>query len=204
MDYNKVGYGDGYPKSNVGRFLTFILCIAGSIIVSLMTVGLTNLTSFSVVEERVYNEIKYNQIRNEYKKAASKLLVKLFSVSKDIKSQGISQKYNIQLLRLFSTLRLLAREMKNIDSQISMFGTSPVGDILQQNDKFTKTNEGLTLRWRKFTLPIADTVHTLFVHRMIDISTKQKHIENLLGSMLVDQQGLSKFLVNLNKNVTGK
>jgi hypothetical protein len=47
----EVGYGDIYPKTNLGRVVCIIACIWGVFILSLFVVALTNTTEFTQKEE---------------------------------------------------------------------------------------------------------------------------------------------------------
>jgi succinate-acetate transporter protein len=48
-----VGYGDFYARTEIGRFVIFIVCIWGVFVVSLMVVTMTNILTMSGGEERV-------------------------------------------------------------------------------------------------------------------------------------------------------
>ena len=52
-----VGYGDGFPLTHVGRTITFMGCILGTLMVSLMVVSLNNTSKLSIGELRVFNEL---------------------------------------------------------------------------------------------------------------------------------------------------
>ena len=49
-----VGYGDYYAKTILGRSVTFVLCIWGVFIVSMMVVTLTNTLIMSTPEVKVF------------------------------------------------------------------------------------------------------------------------------------------------------
>lgn len=48
-----VGYGDFYPRTLLGRAVTFFICLWGVSIVSLMVVTLTNTLNMTASEEKV-------------------------------------------------------------------------------------------------------------------------------------------------------
>lgn len=52
-----VGYGDGYPSTHPGRLFTFIACMLGTVLVSLMVVSLTNTSELTYGQQKVYNEM---------------------------------------------------------------------------------------------------------------------------------------------------
>lgn len=50
-----IGYGDYYPKSNLGRLVGIIACFWGNFIVSVFVVTLTNLLKFQLGELKSYD-----------------------------------------------------------------------------------------------------------------------------------------------------
>lgn len=46
-----VGYGDIYPRTNIGRIITFILCICGVSIISLLVLAIQN---YLVMDKQEY------------------------------------------------------------------------------------------------------------------------------------------------------
>lgn len=58
-----VGYGDLYPKTFLGRMVTFFICIWGTCIMSLMVVAITNVFNLDSSETKVN---KQKAIKNEY------------------------------------------------------------------------------------------------------------------------------------------
>jgi len=48
-----VGYGDFYARTHFGRIISFLCCIWGVFVVSLMVVTLNNVLSMSSAEEKV-------------------------------------------------------------------------------------------------------------------------------------------------------
>lgn len=53
-----VGYGDGYPVTHYGRFVSVLACLIGMLLVSIMVVALSTLAEFSQEQSRAYNEIQ--------------------------------------------------------------------------------------------------------------------------------------------------
>jgi succinate-acetate transporter protein len=50
-----VGYGDYYPKSNMGRLTGMIMSLWGVFIVSLFVITVTNLLEFSTLEKKSFD-----------------------------------------------------------------------------------------------------------------------------------------------------
>jgi hypothetical protein len=49
-----VGYGEFYPKTNMGRIFGIFICFWGVFIVSIFVISLTNLLAFDDNEERTF------------------------------------------------------------------------------------------------------------------------------------------------------
>jgi voltage-gated potassium channel len=49
-----VGYGDIYPKTTMGRIVGIIIALWGLFLVSIFTVTLSNLFTFSMGEKKAY------------------------------------------------------------------------------------------------------------------------------------------------------
>lgn len=77
-----VGYGDGYPSTHPGRLLSFIACIFGTVLVSLMVVSLTNTTELSQGQQKVYNELLKEVSKKEAKKKGGLFIILLMKVNK--------------------------------------------------------------------------------------------------------------------------
>ena len=69
-----VGYGDIFPKSGVGRFIGVIVALWGLFLVSIFTVTLTNLFSFSDGEQKAFDLSARLKQKDELKARAVDLL----------------------------------------------------------------------------------------------------------------------------------
>ena len=70
-----VGYGDVYPKSSVGRFIGVIVALWGLFLVSIFTVTLTNLFSFTSGEQKAFDLSARLKQKDDLKESAASLLV---------------------------------------------------------------------------------------------------------------------------------
>jgi len=57
-------YGDIYPRTDIGKILSFIASIIGMIIVSLIVVTVTNTLQMTNVEGKAFTVIKKLNIKN--------------------------------------------------------------------------------------------------------------------------------------------
>ncbi|TNV81238.1 hypothetical protein FGO68_gene10728 [Halteria grandinella] len=62
-----VGYGEFYPKSEIGRICAIVACFWGVFVVSLFVVTLNNLLLFSQAEENSYNLLRRLEYRERIK-----------------------------------------------------------------------------------------------------------------------------------------
>ena len=68
------GYGDIYPKTNLGRFVGFILCFWGTFVVSFFVVTVNNMLTFTPQEEKSYTLLLRLHYKEELKKYAVNVL----------------------------------------------------------------------------------------------------------------------------------
>jgi voltage-gated potassium channel len=57
LSMTTVGYGDIYPRTNLGRLFTMLACFAGTFVVSLLTVTITTKISMNDQESNAYEYI---------------------------------------------------------------------------------------------------------------------------------------------------
>jgi len=92
-----VGYGDYYPRTHVGRFVTLLVCLWGVFIVSLMVVTLNNILTLSNVEEKSLTVLKRLELRKEVQKEAAYVLTNMAKISltkRKIKERELARKRN--------------------------------------------------------------------------------------------------------------
>lgn len=73
-----VGYGDFFPKSNIGRFVGIMIAFWGVAFVSLFVVTLTNLLLFESGEEKSFALLQRLKSKDELKKEAVNVMVAAF------------------------------------------------------------------------------------------------------------------------------
>lgn len=72
-----IGYGDFFPRSNLGRFVVMLNAVLGNLIVSLMILSLQNSMFFNTNEDKAFNEI----LRLTSEKEVEDESAKLFSLT---------------------------------------------------------------------------------------------------------------------------
>jgi len=73
-----VGYGDIYPKTNMGRLVGVVIALWGLFLVSIFTVTLSNLFTFSGGEKKAYDLGERLKIKDELKVSAANVLSSSF------------------------------------------------------------------------------------------------------------------------------
>lgn len=68
------GYGDIYPKTNLGRFVGLILCFWGTFVVSFFVVTVNNMLTFTPQEEKSYTLLLRLHFKDQLKKYAVNVL----------------------------------------------------------------------------------------------------------------------------------
>jgi hypothetical protein len=66
-----VGYGDTYPKSNIGRLLGIAVCLWGVLLVSLFVVAISDALEFNIPQKNAYNLVHRLIYRDQLKKEAA-------------------------------------------------------------------------------------------------------------------------------------
>ena len=106
-----VGYGDGYPSTHPGRLQSFIACVLGTVLVSLMVVSLTNTSELSSGQQKVYNEQLKEKAREQVESKASIFLVSLFYVN-EMNKQMMKGKTSADfILKRFAAISKLKKVM---------------------------------------------------------------------------------------------
>ena len=145
-----VGYGDFYPHTHFGRFITIIACLLGTFLVSLMVVAVTNSMELSPEELKAYNAIKQNEFEKVYKGKALNLIryyysTRMLSENEDsfdesditIKQKYVFHKSINKLKKALNTFREARREHKELNKSITI--ESLVSSINQSiNDEMDK------------------------------------------------------------------
>ena len=75
-----VGFGDGYPVTHFGRIIALVGCLMGTMIVSLMLIALSNTSSLSIAETRVFTEVDRRERMENITTKSAIFLLYIFEV----------------------------------------------------------------------------------------------------------------------------
>lgn len=189
-----VGYGDGYPLTLLGRSITLVGCVLGTLLVSLMVVSLTNTSELSTGETRVYNETIQMVVKSNTQKNATNLLLTIFQtflVNEKMKEAKESQQNTILMKKfgLLSRLKRHVREFKVSYKQFESYSSSAEDTLVKLNQNGLKK---LKLVYKNFS-------KTKKIKRRCQrILTDQVKIVESLDQIITFQNCISNFLVNFN------
>lgn len=194
-----VGFGDGFPLSHIGRVISLIGCIVGTLIVSLMVVSLQNTSALTIAETRVYNEVERLEKLDEIKKRAATMLHDMFEVYvlskmiKQLESDGSKVKeYEAMIFErfgLFSKASSASREVMASLKKFEMLSSTAEDTILKLNEGGIKKTEDL------FTsMGNADRIHK----QCSKIIADQIEINNNIDQVIKNQNCLASFLTKFN------
>lgn len=191
-----VGYGDGFPITHMGRFITLIASVIGNLLVSLMTVSLTNTTELTAGETRVFNEMERFEVKRRTQKASSGLLMtilrchilnkKLEGLNEDAKMAVMMKKFG-----LLSKMKTLLKNFKKIYKKYESYASS-------HEDAVIKLNNNCMERKHKVYTHFGRTNRvTRHCRRIVN---DQKEINDRLDELLSFQACMAKFLVTFNRD----
>ena len=196
-----VGYGDGYPKTHMGRFIVLWVGVVGTLLVSLMVVALTNSSTLTNGETRVFNKVEVLGLKTESQERASELIFNLFSlfvlnkrvkyIEQDDQRQHELDEIIMKKFGLLSTSRSLERRFKQAFFRYKTSTSSPEDLILD----LVENNED------KFRDVYSKICKVSFIkENCAKIIENQKEIESMISDITSFQHRIAAFLVKINLN----
>lgn len=186
-----VGYGDFYPRTNLGRFIGVLACIVGLLILSLIIVFLGSVTDFSYEEKKAYSKLKKLFADDNVENKAANVIKSVFLLRKLNSDYIFRSRRNNLMLRFFYITRL-KKEIsifKN-DYKIANSYTVPVDEMLLRLE--TKLKDDIL----KLTGIIGELNGT---DNDLDIlAMEQSGIQNKIDEVISMQNDISKYLIDLN------
>lgn len=71
-----MGYGDIYPRTDLGRLVMFFCSLAGVVIISIMVVAVTNELEMDSLQSKAYTVIRKISIKEKMKNEAASVIGK--------------------------------------------------------------------------------------------------------------------------------
>jgi len=123
-----VGYGDVYARTMIGRAVSFIMCIWGISVVSIMVVTITNVLAMDNLEEKALVVLRRLELKREQKKEAAFILTniaKLGMNKKKISNPNLRDKKNEEVVgdlkRHLNTFKQITRRIKGVEDNVGAY-----------------------------------------------------------------------------------
>jgi hypothetical protein len=133
-----VGYGDGFPLTHLGRLITLVGCVLGTLLVSLMVVSLTNTSELSIGELRVYNEMIKIDVKAATQKTASNFILAILQAhvlnkKMEKSNQKESSGLIMQKFGLLSRMKRHVKGFKKAFKKYDSYSSSAEDSIVKLN-----------------------------------------------------------------------
>ena len=175
---NKIGYGDEYPRTDLGRFFIFFIYIIGIFCLSLTTASMTSSIDFTSDERRAYLKLKkiFNPENGEHK--AANVIKTIILMNKNIKNRN----------------NVLMDKIDNLKEKIILY-LKIRGETIVFKDELHVA--------RTYSMPITDLIKSLEMklYKSVVNFTKQLEkinlVENDLNELQQNQKDIQKKLKNI-------
>lgn len=132
-----IGYGDYFPRTPLGRIVTFLLSIWGVIIVSSMVVVLSNYVTPSNVERKAFFMIKKLGIMSRLRENISHILLHLAKGSRIFRKNKAVDYQVVRQVKLYRGYFKKFRELQ--DDEKAFHFSEPIREVvITQNDVMRK------------------------------------------------------------------
>lgn len=188
------GFGDFYPKSHLGRFLSFVFYVFGIIIVALFVLTIISVFEMSKDEKKSFLKLKklFNPENNEHKAGN---LIREILILRKLKEMNNKNEFSSNvdyLMQLFIILSMLRKDTKNFrdNYKIARSFAVSVDDLLKTMKK-----------------KIGDNINFFNNHieKLVGIEVKLQQIldnqevsTNILSDVRNYQNNIANYLVNWN------
>ena len=194
-----VGYGDGFPKTHIGRFMALWVGVVGTLLVSLMVVALSNSSALSNGEVRAFHKIDIKSLKTEAQNKAANFLYRIFQMYlsnkqiRDLEEHGERQaelnKLVLYKFGLLSQSKSMMVDFKAIHFKFSTSTSTPEDLILDLLDK----NE------QKFREVFSQICKLNFIsENCLKIIENQKIMTKAIEQVVNDQHRIAAFIVKVN------
>ena len=194
---NKIGYGDEYPRTDLGRFFIFFIYIIGIFCLSLTTASMTSSTDFTSDERRAYLKLKkiFNPENGEHK--AANVIKTIILMNKNIKNRNNVLMDKIDNLKEKIILYLKIRGETIVfkdELHVARTYSMPITDLIKSLEmKLYKSVVNFTKQLEKINLVEND---------LNELQQNQKDIQIKLRNIQLMQEKISDSIVEKhNQNI---
>ena len=151
---NKIGYGDEYPRTNLGRLFIFIIYLIGIFCLSLTIASMTSSLDFTSDERRAYLKLKkiFNPENGEHK--AANVIKTILLMNKNIKNRN----------------NVLMDKIDNLKEKIILY-LKIRGETIVFKDELHVA--------RTYSMPITDLIKSLEMKLYKSVVNFTKQLENI-------------------------
>jgi len=155
-----VGYGDFFARTDLGRLVSFLCCIWGVFVVSLMVVVLNNILSMNSGEEKALTVLQRLELRKTLKDEAAYVLTNMAKIGLNNRRKYQKDKLDKKnkeigrnIKKHLNDFKRTSRQIKNFDdgSNVSEemarqfeFMRDEIKEVKQQNQDLHKVISQLT------------------------------------------------------------
>lgn len=194
---NKIGYGDEYPRTDLGRFFIFFIYIIGIFCLSLTTASMTSSIDFTSDERRAYLKLKkiFNPENGEHK--AANVIKTIILMNKNIKNRNNVLMDKIDNLKEKIILYLKIRGETIVfkdELHVARTYSMPITDLIKSLEmKLYKSVVNFTKQLEKINLVEND---------LNELQQNQKDIQIKLRNIQLMQEKISDSIVEKhNQNI---
>ena len=193
----KIGFGDEYPRTELGRLFIFLIFLIGMLSLGYCTASLSGYIEFIPVEKRAYLKLKkiFDPENNEHK--AANLIKTILFMRKNIKNSKnillMSKSDNLkEKICLYLKIRSEAVMFKN-ELYVARTYSMPMNDFIKTLE--TKLYDNLVSLTKQL-----DKINEVEIDFQ-NIEKEQKEIQKTLNKINYNQEIISNYLLEIhNKN----
>ena len=197
----KIGFGDEYPRTDLGRLFIFLIFLIGMLSLGYCTASLSGYIEFIPVEKRAYLKLKkiFDPENNEHK--AANLIKTILFMRKNIKNSKnillMSKSDNLkEKICLYLKIRSEAVMFKN-ELYVARTYSMPMNDFIKTLE--TKLYDNLVSLTKQL-----DKINEVEIDFQ-NIEKEQKEIQKTLNKINYNQEIISNYLLEIhNKNFLNK
>ena len=192
----KIGFGDEYPRTELGRLFIFLIFLIGMLSLGYCTASLSGYIEFIPVEKRAYLKLKkiFDPENNEHK--AANLIKTILFMRKNIKNSKnillMSKSDNLkEKICLYLKIRSEAVMFKN-ELYVARTYSMPINDFIKTLEfKLYDNLVSLTKQLDKISEVEND---------FLNIEKEQKEVQKTLNKINYNQEIISNYLLEIHNN----
>lgn len=189
-----VGYGDFYPQTHLGRIVSFISAIIGTLLISLMISFLSSKIEFDPDQRKAYSLIMKNEVKAEMKLEAANAICQLMKIKLSKLNRKKEKTINNVLGNYLNHILILKSFINKSNSLKNFFLPS---------DKVLSTLDNNFAKQAKFLTNTNEAIEELKTKTAI-INREEHNISISYKNINVLYEDLCSFIIMTNEKVKNK